>query len=87
MSVKNSFMDFNAWQSIGGPIFAWNPFVFDWGGRTFKKVLGVATGDEDIWDGVVSISGGLRAVEPALDAIKPDRWRTEREGGTFGVEE
>ncbi len=86
MSVKNSFLDFNAAESIGGPIFRWNPFVFDWGARTIKKFMSVATGDEDIWDGIVSISGGLRAVEPALDAVKPDIWRNEREGGTFGVE-
>lgn len=87
MSVKNSFLDFNFFHSIGDPFGQWTPFAVEWGGRTFKNWYNVAMGDEDFWDGVVKTSGGLKQIKPALDAIKPDMWRTKREGGTFNVDE
>lgn len=87
LSVKNSFMDFNAIESIGGAVGSWTPFSFEWGARTAKNIWNVAVGDEDFWDGVIKTSGGLKQIKPALDAIKPDIFRTKREGGTFGVEE
>lgn len=87
MSVKNSFMDFNMFTSVLGPLGQWTPFAFEWGSRTLKNWWNVAMGDEDFWDGVVKTSGGLKQIKPALDAIKPDMFRNEREGGTFGVEE
>ena len=83
MSVKNSFLDFNFFSSIGSPFGQWTPFSIEWGARIFKNWWRVATGDEDFWDGVVNTSGGLKQMKPALDAIKPDMFRTEREGGTF----
>ena len=83
MSVKNSFLDLNFIDSIGSPIGQWTPFSFDWGGRIMKNWWNVAMHDEDFWDGVVKSSGGLKQIKPALDAIKPDMFRTEREGGTF----
>ena len=83
MSVKNSFLDFNFIESVGSPIGQWTPFAFEWGGRIMKNWWNVAVGDEDFWDGVVKSSGGLKQIKPALDAIKPDMFRTEREGGTF----
>lgn len=86
MSVKNSFMDFNIFTSISEPITGWTPFAFEWFDRTGGNWLKVVTGDEDIWDGVVKTSGALQQVRPVLDAIKPTQFRTEREGGTFGVE-
>lgn len=87
MSVRNSFLDFNTFDSIGGALSSWTPFSFEWGTRTWKNLWNVATGDEDFWDGVVKTSGALKQVKPALDAIKPDMFRTKREGGTFGQEE
>ncbi len=84
MSVKNSFMDFNAVESIGGAITQWTPFSFEWGARISKNIWNVAMGDEDFWDGVVKTSGGLKQIKPVLDSIKPDMFRTKREGGTFG---
>ena len=84
LSVKNSFMDFNAVESVGGAVGSWTPFSFEWGARTIKNIWNVAVGDEDFWDGVVKTSGGLKQIKPALDAIKPDMFRTKREGGTFG---
>lgn len=84
LSVKNSFMDFNAVESVGGAVGSWTPFSFEWGARTMKNIWNVAVGDEDFWDGVVKTSGGLKQIKPALDAIKPDMFRTKREGGTFG---
>lgn len=83
MSVKNSFLDLNFFDSIGNPVGQWTPFAFEWGGRIMKNWYNVAVGDEDFWDGVVKSSGGLKQIKPALDAIKPDMFRTEREGGTF----
>lgn len=83
MSVKNSFLDLNFIDSVGSPVGQWTPFAFDWGGRIMKNWYNVAVGDEDFWDGVVRSSGGLKQIKPALDAIKPDMFRTEREGGTF----
>ncbi len=84
LSVKNSFLDFNAIDSIGGAVQTWTPFSFDWTTGTLKNAWKVATGDEDFWDGVIKTSGGLRQIKPALDAIKPDMFRTKSEGGTFG---
>lgn len=86
MSVKNSFLDFNFFSSIGDPFGQWTPFSIEWGSRVFKNWYNVAIGDEDFWDGVVKTSSGLKQIKPALDAIKPDFWRTEREGGTFNKE-
>lgn len=83
MSVKNSFLDLNFIDSVGSPIGQWTPFAFEWGTRTLSNWWNVAIGDEDFWDGVVKTSGGLKQMKPALDAIKPDMFRTEREGGTF----
>ena len=83
MSVKNSFLDLNFIDSIGSPIGQWTPFAFEWGSRTLSNWYNVAVGDEDFWDGVVKTSGGLKQIKPVLDAIKPDMFRTEREGGTF----
>lgn len=60
LSVKNSFMDFNAIESIGGPVGSWTPFAFEWAGRSAKRFWNVAMGDEDFWDGVVKSSGGLK---------------------------
>lgn len=86
MSIKNSFLDFNVFESAGSPVFQWTPFAFEWGSRTWSNWWNVAMGDEDFWDGVVKTSSGLRQIQPVLDSIKPDFWRTEREGGTFGVD-
>lgn len=83
MSVKNSFLDLNFIDSVGSPVGQWTPFAFEWSGRIMKNWYNVAVGDEDFWDGVVKSSGGLKQIKPALDAIKPDMFRTEREGGTF----
>lgn len=87
LSVKNSFLDLNFIESIGSPFGQWTPFAFEWTARQGKLWWNVAMGDEDFWDGVVKTSGGLKQVKPALDSIKPDMFRTEREGGTFGVED
>lgn len=83
MSVKNSFLDLNFIDSVGSPVGQWTPFAFEWSGRIMKNWWNVAMHDEDFWDGVVKSSGGLKQIKPALDAIKPDMFRTEREGGTF----
>ena len=85
MAVKNSFVDLNFIDSIGSPIGQWTPFAFEWGAKTFANWWNVAMGDEDFWDGVVKTSSTLKQIKPALDSIKPDMFRTEREGGTFGV--
>lgn len=85
MSVKNSFLDFNFIESVGSPVGQWTPFAFEWGARTMKNWWNVAIGDEDFWDGVVKTSGGLKQIKPLLDSVKPDIFRNEREGGTFGV--
>lgn len=84
MSVTNSFMDMNFFDSVGSPLYQWTPFAFEWGSRTMKNWWNVATGDEDFWDGVIKTSSALRQIKPVLDTIKPDFWKTEREGGTFG---
>ena len=84
LSVKNSFLDFNPIDSIGGAVQTWTPFSFEWTQRTLKNAWNVAVGDQDFWDGVVNTSGALKQVKPFLDSIKPDMFRTKQEGGTFG---
>ncbi len=84
MSIKNSFIDFNFIESIGSPVGQWTPFSFEWGHRIIKTWWEVAMGEEDFWDGVVKSSGSLKQIKPILDSLKPDMFRTKREGGTFG---
>ena len=86
MSVRNSFLDFNTWDSVGGALSSWTPFSFEWGIRTWKNLWNVAIGDEDFIDGIVKSSGSMRQIKPFIDSIKPDMFRTKREGGTFGEE-
>ena len=84
LSVRNSFLDFNTLDSTLSPLGQWTPFAFDWSTRMIKNLVEVGTGDEDIWDGIIKCSGGLKQIKPVLDSIKPDMFRTKREGGTFG---
>ena len=86
LSVKNSFLDFNAFETIGGPISSWQPFALSWSYRVGQNIVNVALKDEDAWDGFVKSHGATKQIKPVLDAIKPDMFRTKREGGTFGVE-
>ena len=83
LAVKNSFLDFNAFDSIGAPVQGWTPFSFEWTARTFNNLLRVATGDEDIIDGIVKCSGAGKQIKPVLDAIKPNMFKTKAEGGTW----
>ena len=83
MSVKNSFLDLNWLDSIGTPLGQWTPFALDWGARQWKNISKVATGDEDIWDGILNIATVNKQVRPIFDSIKPEMFRTKREGGTW----
>ena len=84
LSVKNSFLDFNPVDSIGGAVQTWTPFSFDWTIRTLSNIWKVAIGDEDFWDGIIKTSGAGKQLKPFFDSIKPDMFRTKQEGGTFG---
>ena len=86
MSSKSSFSDLNAMTSIGNPVFQWTPFTFEWGQQKLKTLYKVAIGDEDFQDGVVNSFGALRQIKPLLDTVKPEMFRTEREGGTFDAD-
>lgn len=83
MSVKNSFMDFNFFESIGSPIGSWTPFAIEWTTRQTKNIYKVATGDEDIWDGALNVMSVGKQIRPIADSIKPDMFRTKQEGGTW----
>jgi hypothetical protein len=82
-SVKNATMDFDITDSIGSPLYNWDPFSFGWARREFKALSSAATGDSDIWDSLVNMSGATKQVKPLFDAIKPDRFRSKQEGGTW----
>ena len=86
LSSKSSFSDLNAMTSIGNPVFQWTPFTFEWGQQKLKTLYKVAIGDEDFQDGVVNSFGALRQIKPLLDTVKPEMFRTEREGGTFDAD-
>lgn len=83
LSVKNSFMDFNFINSVGSPAVSWTPFAIEWAGRQYKNIAKVATGDEDIWDGVMNIASVNKQIKPMIDTLKPEQFRTKREGGTW----
>ena len=83
MSVKNSFLDLNFIDSIGSPLGQWTPFALSWGARQYQNISKVATGDEDLWDGVLKIASANKQVKPIFDAIKPEMFRNKREGGTW----
>lgn len=87
LSVKNSFLDFNMFDSIGSPVQTWTPFSFDWTQRQLSNVLKIATGDQDIVDGIVNSMGATKQIKPIFDAIKPEMFRTKAEGGTWGVKD
>lgn len=82
-SVKNSFLDLNFVESIGSPIGSWTPFAFEWTSRQWSNISKVASGDEDLWDGVLKIASGSKQIKPMFDALKPEMFRTKREGGTW----
>jgi hypothetical protein len=82
-SVKNSFMDLNFAESIGSPIYQWTPFAFEWTKNQWSNFSKVATGDEDLYDGLVKISSTGRVLKPFFDSVKPDMFRTKQEGGTW----
>lgn len=44
-TVKNSFLDFNIADSLGGPLTEWTPFAVSWSTNTIKNVYTTATGD------------------------------------------
>ena len=83
MSVKNSFLDFNFIESVGSPVGQWTPFSIEWAGRQISNIMKVASGDEDIWDGALNVAGASKQLRPIFDAIKPEMFRTKREGGTW----
>lgn len=83
MAVKNSFLDLNFIDSIGSPLGQWTPFAVEWTSRQYSNIAKVATGDEDIWDGIVNIASVNKQIKPVLDSIKPEQFRTKREGGTW----
>lgn len=82
-SVKNSFLDLNFIESIGSPIGSWTPFAFEWTARQWKNISKTATGDEDIWDGILNIASANKQIRPIFDSIKPEMFRTKKEGGTW----
>lgn len=82
-SVQNSFLDLNFIESIGSPIGSWTPFAFEWTRRQLNNVVKVASGDEDLWDGVLKIASANKQIKPLFDSIKPEMFRTKREGGTW----
>ena len=82
-SVKNSFLDMNFIESIGSPIGSWTPFAIEWAGRQLNNIYKTASGDEDIWDGILNIASVNKQIRPIFDAIKPEQFRTKREGGTW----
>lgn len=82
-SIKNSFLDFNIFDSIGGPLTTWTPFAVSFTSRQLSNLSKIATGDQDIVDGLVNMWGGARQVKPIFNAIKPEMFRTKQEGGTW----
>lgn len=82
-SVKNSFLDFNFFDSIGSPLGQWTPFAFDFVSRQAANVYNVAMGDEDFWDGMLKVASVGRQLKPMFDSLKPDMFRTKQEGGTW----
>ena len=82
-AVKNSFLDFNFFDSIGSPLGQWTPFAFDFVGRQAANLYNIAMGEEDFWDGVVKMSSVGKQLKPMFDSLKPDMYRTKQEGGTW----
>lgn len=82
-SVRNSFLDFNFFQSIGEPLGQWTPFAFDWTIRQSKNFWNMVVGDTDFYDYVVGIASAGKQYKPIFDALKPDMFRTKQEGGTW----
>lgn len=82
-SIKNSFLDLNFIDSIGSPIGSWTPFSLEWVARQSKNIYKTATGDEDIWDGVLNVASVNKQIRPIFDSVKPEMFRTKKEGGTW----
>ena len=82
-SVKNSFADFNMFESIGSPLVNWTPFALQFTTRTINNLGKYAVGDQDLWDTIVKTNGMMKQAKPLFDAIKPEEYRTKVEGGTW----
>lgn len=82
-ALRNSFLDFDIGQSLMSPAFQWSPFALEFVGRDFNNIWNIAMGETDAWDGVINCFGAAKQVKPFFDSIKPDEFRTEREGGTW----
>ena len=82
-TVKNSFLDFNLFQSIGEPLTSWTPFAIQFTSNSIGNLSKFVVGDQDLWDTAVRTHGWTKQVKPIFDAIKPEMYRTKQEGGTW----
>lgn len=71
-SINNSFMDFNFVQSIGEPLFDWQPFSFSWMSRIAGNLYGGILGDKDFTKTVLKMSGVGNQCKYLWDAVLPD---------------
>lgn len=82
-TVKNSFMDFNMFESIGSPLTRWTPFALQFTTNTINNLGKYVTGSQDLWDTIVRTNGSMKQIKPIFDAIKPEQYRSRLEGGTW----
>lgn len=82
-TIKNSFIDFNIFDSLGSPLTNWTPFAFQFARNNIKNLSEFAVGNRDLWDTIVNTNGATRQIKPIFDALKPEEFRTIREGGTW----
>ena len=82
-TVKNSFLDFNFFDSIGSPITQWTPFAAQFTFNSVKNLSKLAMGEQDMWDTMVRMNGWSKQAKPIFDALKPEMFRTKQEGGTW----
>ena len=69
-SVKNSFLDFNMFESIGGPSLQWTPFATEYLTRQVSNVYKTLLGEQNLFDGIARSSAVTRQFKPLFGVLK-----------------
>ncbi len=68
--VSSSFGDFNFIESIGSPLYSWQPFSFQFVGRNLVNIYETAFGDKDFGDTLFRMTGATSNSKVFWDVLR-----------------
>lgn len=71
-SIVYSADDFNAWKSVTGPIFDWNPYASTQISNIIKRVFNASTGDKSMFQNITNTFAATKTVSPIMTYLAPD---------------